>query len=107
MRAARAALPPRTTGLAMQAIVYPRYGGPEALQLQEVDLPQPAPGEVRLRVHAASLNPMDYHLMRGSWLMRPMTGLRRPKRNQPGVDVAGEVDAVGAGVTRFRAGDAV
>ncbi len=91
----------------MKAIVYHRYGGPEVLRCEEVEKPTPGDDEVLVRVRAAAVNPMDYGLMSGTYLMRLMTGLRRPKRTRPGADLAGEVEAVGRSVTRFRPGDAV
>jgi NADPH:quinone reductase-like Zn-dependent oxidoreductase len=94
----------------MQAIRYERYGGPDVLSLEEVDRPEPADDEVLVRVHAASANPYDYHFMRGTpHLVRLISGLRRPKpgRRTLGVDFAGTVEATGAAVTRFRAGDEV
>lgn len=91
----------------MKAIVYHEYGGAEVLRYEEVPSPEPAEDEVLIRVRAASVNPMDYHLMSGVYLMRLMTGLRRPKMTRPGVDVAGEVEAVGRNVTGFKPGDPV
>jgi NADPH:quinone reductase-like Zn-dependent oxidoreductase len=92
----------------MKAIRYDRYGAPDVLELRDVDDPEPAGGEVRIRVHAASANPRDWHFLRGSpKLMRLQFGLRRPRDGRLGSDVAGVVDAVGAGVTRLRPGDEV
>lgn len=92
----------------MQAIRYERYGGPEVLQLQEVDVSEPGPGEVRMRVHAASVNPYDFHFMRGEPLfMRLFTGFSKPRKHGLGSDVAGVIDAVGEGVTLFKVGDEV
>jgi len=91
----------------MKAIVYHNYGSPDVLSIEEVEKPSPGDEEVLIRIRAASVNPYDYHLMRGIYLMRPMFGLRRPKHTRPGVDFAGEVEAVGKNVTRFQSGDAV
>jgi NADPH:quinone reductase-like Zn-dependent oxidoreductase len=92
----------------MQAIVYHRYGPPKVLELIEIDKPAPAPGEVLVRVHAASVNPYDWHFMRGTpKFIRIFTGLRRPKSQRLGADMAGVVESVGEGVTLFKAGDAV
>lgn len=91
----------------MKAIVYRDYGSADVLQCEDVDIPTPGDDEVLIRVRAASVNPMDYHFMSGVYLMRLMTGLRRPKMTRPGVDVAGEVQTVGKNVTRFKTGDAV
>lgn len=93
----------------MQAIRYSRYGAPrDVLRIEEVDAPDPAEGEVLLRVHAASANPVEWHLVRGEpLLVRLIAGLRRPKNSKVGGDVAGVVEAVGAGVTGLAPGDAV
>jgi NADPH:quinone reductase-like Zn-dependent oxidoreductase len=91
----------------MKAAVYTGYGGPEVLQIQDVAEPEPKAGEVLVRVHAASVNAVDWRLMRGNpFVLRLMFGLRVPKI-RPGRDVAGEVVAVGEGVTEFKPGDAV
>lgn len=93
----------------MQAIVYTQYGSPDVLQLKEVAAPQPADGEVLVRVHATGLNAADRYKLSGTpFIVRLMTGgARRPKHTILGADVAGVVEAVGRGVTRFRPGDAV
>jgi len=92
----------------MRAAVHRRYGPPEIVRVEEIEAPVPGDGEVLIAVRAASINPMDSHLMKGKpAFVRLFFGLTRPKRIQPGVDVAGLVAAVGAGVTRFRPGDAV
>lgn len=92
----------------MKAIVYRTYGSPDVLELQEVDKPMPGDGDVLVRVQAASVNPLDWHLLRGRpYIVRPTAGWRKPKRNIPGVDVAGVVEAVGRNVTRLRPGDEV
>ena len=92
----------------MKAIVYRRYGSPDVLRLEEVDRPIVKEGDVLVRVHAASVNPLDWHLLRGQpYIVRPTSGWRRPKRNIPGVDVAGVVEAVGRTVTELRPGDEV
>ena len=92
----------------MRAAVFHRYGPPEIVGIEEVETPAPGEGEVLIAVRAASINPMDSHLMKGKpAIARLFFGLRRPKRTRPGADVAGRVEAVGPGVTRFRPGDAV
>jgi len=92
----------------MKAIVYRRYGSPDILELADVARPVPTDDQVLVRVHAASLNALDWHWLRGiPYLARFSIGLRRPKRNTPGVDVAGRVEAVGGNVTRFKPGDEV
>jgi NADPH:quinone reductase-like Zn-dependent oxidoreductase len=91
----------------MKAVVYRNYGPPDVLQCEDVEKPTPGDDEVLIRVRAAAANPMDYHFMTGVYLMRLATGLRRPKPTRPGVDVAGEIDAVGKNVTRFQPGNPV
>ena len=92
----------------MKAIVYRRYGSPDILRLEEVDKPVPKDGDVLVRVRAASVNPLDWHLLRGQpYIVRPTSGWRKPKRNIPGVDVAGVVEAVGKDVTLVKPGDEV
>jgi NADPH:quinone reductase-like Zn-dependent oxidoreductase len=92
----------------MQAIVYRRYGAPDVLELEELENPIPAQGEVLIQVHAASVNLYDWHFLRGTpSFIRLFTGLRRPKSLRLGADAAGVVAAVGPGVTRFKPGDKV
>jgi len=92
----------------MQAIVYHRYGSPDVLELQEIPKPTPAESEVLIRIHAASVNPYDWHFLRGHpSFIRLFTGLRNPKSPRLGADVAGVVDAVGSKVASFKPGDAV
>jgi NADPH:quinone reductase-like Zn-dependent oxidoreductase len=91
----------------LKAITYHRYGSPDVLDFEEVDEPVAKDDEVLLRVRAASVNPRDWHFMRGlPYIMRPI-GLRIPKDGGFGSDVAGQVEAVGKAVTRFRRGDEV
>ena len=91
----------------MKAITYHRYGSPDVLDFEEVDEPVAKDDEVLIRVRAASVNPRDWHFMRGlPYIMRPI-GLRIPKDGGFGSDVAGQVEAVGKAVTRFRPGDEV
>jgi NADPH:quinone reductase-like Zn-dependent oxidoreductase len=87
----------------MKAIVIDGYGGPDRLVLRERPDPRPGPGEILVKVKAAGVNPIDWKIRRGDlrmflWISFPYT---------PGGDVAGEVVAVGTGVSRFRPGDAV
>ncbi|WP_117212574.1 NAD(P)-dependent alcohol dehydrogenase [Allorhizocola rhizosphaerae] len=92
----------------MKAIVRARYGGADALSLQEVEQPEPGDGELLIRVHAASVDAGVVHLMTGEpYLMRLIYGLRAPKLHVLGMDAAGVVAAVGKGVTAFRPGDEV
>ena len=91
----------------MKAIVYHEYGSPDVLALQEVAEPAVTDGSVLVHIRAASANPYDWHFMRGiPYFMRAISGLRKPKHRQLGSDMAGEVVAVGKGVTRFQPGDA-
>ena len=89
----------------MKAIIYTRYGSPDVLQFRDVPAPTPGDDEVLVKVHAASVNPLDFHHMRGD--VRLITGLRGPKHNVLGCDIAGRVEAVGAQVMQFRPGDDV
>jgi NADPH:quinone reductase-like Zn-dependent oxidoreductase len=92
----------------MKAIVQDHYGSEDALRLREIDRPSIGDGEVLVRVHAASIHVGDRLIMTGRpFLMRLATGLRRPRQPTPGTDIAGTVEAVGSGVTRFRIGDEV
>lgn len=94
--------------LTMQAVVREQYGSPAVLRLEEVQKPTPKAGEVLIRVHAASPNAADLHLLRGQpFMLRLVYGLFRPKIRVLGTAVAGRVAAVGAGVTRFHVGDEV
>lgn len=92
----------------MKAIVCPTYGPPDLLQYQEVEKPSPGDKEVLIKVHAASVNAADWHLMRGKpFLVRFMFGLMKPKHKIPGIDAAGRVEAVGKNVNQFQPGDRV
>ncbi len=94
--------------LTMQAVVREQYGSPAMLRLETMQKPTPKPGEVLIRVHAASPNAADLHLLRGQpFMLRLIYGLFKPKIRVLGTAVAGRVEAVGAGVTRFYKGDAV
>ena len=92
----------------MKATVYLRYGSPDALELTEVEKPVPKDDDVLLEVRAASVNPADWHLLRGKpYIARLQLGLREPKDKVLGCDVAGRVEAVGKNVTMFQPGDEV
>jgi NADPH:quinone reductase-like Zn-dependent oxidoreductase len=92
----------------MKAVVYTKYGPPEVLQLEEVEKPTPKDNEVLVKVHAASVNAADWHLMRGEPLpARLAFGLLKPKLRILGADIAGRVEAVGRNVREFRPGDEV
>src|SRR5947209_2604376 len=98
----------RMSATAMHAIINTRYGSPEVLELREIEKPVMEPDSVLVRVRAASVNPLDWHFMRGlPYFVRFMSGLRGPKDIVRGVDVAGVVEAVGENVTQFRSGDEV
>src|SRR5205823_4001748 len=90
----------------VKAILSCEYGAGN-LKLQEIEKPTPNDNEVLVRVRAASVNPVDGHLIRGGWLMRPMSGMRKPKNTRFGTDFAGVVEAVGKNVTDFKRGDEV
>ena len=92
----------------MKAIVQRRYGSPDVLQLRDVDEPGVGDDQVLVRVHAAAVNIGDWHLLRGvPYVIRLVAGLQRPRREIPGLDIAGQVEAVGRNVRQFRPGDEV
>jgi NADPH:quinone reductase-like Zn-dependent oxidoreductase len=94
----------------MKAIRYYRYGPPDVLRFEDVDLPAVGDSDVLIRVQAASVNPLDWHFMRGApYMVRLLAGLSRPRAGvgQLGADMAGSVEAVGKNVTEFRPGDEV
>jgi len=92
----------------LKAIVQYRYGSPDVLELREIDKPVVDDDGVLVKVRAAAVNPLDWHLSRGKpFLVRMVEGLRRPKNPIRGVDLAGIVEAVGRNVTQFRPGDEV
>jgi NADPH:quinone reductase-like Zn-dependent oxidoreductase len=92
----------------MKAVVWDRFGPPEVLEIREIDRPEIGDGDVLVRVHAASVNPLDWFAVTGTpYVARAQMGLRRPKSNRLGVDFAGEVVAVGGNVNRLKPGDKV
>ncbi len=93
----------------MKAVVQDRFGPPDVLQLTDTDMPEIGASDVLVRVHAAALNPADWHILRGDPLVARLmgVGLTRPKARVAGIDAAGVVAAVGANVRGMRAGDAV
>lgn len=92
----------------MKAIVYEKYGSPDVLKFQELPKPTIEDDEILVKLHAASVNPYDWHTMRGApFIVRMRTGLLKPKSNMLGVDMAGQVEAVGKDVIEFKPGDAV
>ncbi len=101
-----AALPP---GVAtMQAVVRRCYGPPEVLVMETIEKPAPADDELLVRVHAAGINPADWHFVRGEpYLIRLDFGFGAPKNPRVGIDFAGTVEAVGKAVTKFKPGDEV
>src|SRR5712672_4480715 len=93
----------------MKAAVYTQYGPPDVVvQITDVDKPVPKDDELLIKVRAASVNPLDSHLTKGGpYIVRLLLRLGKPKIKRPGVDVAGQVEAVGKNVTQFKPGDAV
>jgi NADPH:quinone reductase-like Zn-dependent oxidoreductase len=93
----------------MRAVVYTNYGPPDVLEVKDIKKPEPNDDQVLVKVHAAAVNPYDWHFIRGTpYMMRMMMGgLRKPKDPRIGVDYAGTVEAVGKNVTRFKPGDEV
>ncbi len=92
----------------MQAITHRKYGAPESLRLEDVAKPVPRENEVLVKIHATSANAGVWHMLRAKpFLMRFAFGLLKPKHTILGNDMAGRVEAAGAGVTRFKAGDDV
>jgi NADPH:quinone reductase-like Zn-dependent oxidoreductase len=91
----------------MKAVVYDKYGACDVLRVADVPIPSPAAGQVRVKVAATSVNLSDWESLRGSPAYARIGGLRHPARRTLGSDVAGVVDDVGPGVTRFRPGDEV
>ena len=92
----------------MKAIVYHQYGSPDVLQLEEVEKPTPKDDEVLVKVHAASINALDWHLLSSDiFLVRLNSGLTKPKLQILGADIAGRVEAVGKDVKQLSPGDEV
>lgn len=95
-------------GETMRAIVACDYGTADVLKLANIAKPVPSDNQVLVKVRAASVNPLDWHFLRGTpYVMRMESGLRKPKNIGVGRDFAGTIEAVGKGVTRFKAGDEV
>ena len=92
----------------MKAILFPKYGSPDVLQLTEVEKPTPTENQVLIKVIAAAVNPLDWHGMRGEpFIARMGNGIRKPKDQRLGADIAGRVEAVGKNVTDLRPGNEV
>jgi NADPH:quinone reductase-like Zn-dependent oxidoreductase len=95
----------------MKAIVADRFGPPDVLHLADAEPPAVGPGQVLIRVHAAALNPYDWHMLRGdpriARLMPGGTGLRRPRHRVAGIDAAGTIEKIGPNVSGLSPGDEV
>ena len=91
----------------MKAVVHDRYGPPDVLRVEDVPMPAPSSGQVRIKVAATSVNLSDWEGLTGSPAYARLGGLRAPSRRTLGSDIAGVVDEVGEGVTRFQVGDEV
>jgi len=92
----------------MKAIVYFKYGSPDVLEMREIDMPAIEDDHVLVKVHAASLNPFDWHLTRGvPYFMRAFAGMSKPRNTSLGIDLAGTIEAFGRNVTQFHPGDEV
>jgi len=94
--------PPR-----MRAVIHQRYGRPDVLELSDVETPSPGEGQALVRVHASSVNPVEWYGVTGPYFARVGNGMRRPKDQTVGADLAGIVEAVGPGVTTLQPGDEV
>lgn len=103
------AAPPLPPGVPqMKANVYRCYGSPDVVRYEDIVKPTPADNEVLVRVHAASVNPLDWHYMEGTpYFVRAGLGVGKPESPRLGVDFSGTVEAVGKKVTRFKPGDEV
>ncbi len=91
----------------MKAIVYTKYGGPEVLQIKEIEKPYPKDDEVLIKIYAVSINDWDFGLLQGDFINRMLNGLLKPKKKILGSDIAGRIEAVGKNVARFKIGDDV
>jgi NADPH:quinone reductase-like Zn-dependent oxidoreductase len=92
----------------MEAVVYTQYGSPDVLQLMGIEKPIPKEDEILIRIHAASVNAYDWHMLRGKpFIARFMAGLFKPKNKILGADFAGTIEAVGKNIRLYRAGDEV
>lgn len=92
----------------MKAIIFPNYGSPDRLVLQEVATPTPKENQVLVKIQAAAANPLDWHRLRAApFIVRLSDGLFKPKNTRLGADIAGRVEAIGPAVTQFKPGDEV
>ncbi len=110
MRALALTAPPlvRPEVLPMKAAIYTRFGPPDVIRIMDVEEPVPKDDEILIKIRAASVNPLDWHFLRGTpRLGRVVFGLVKPRHPRLGVDVAGQVEAVGRNVTRLEPGDEV
>ena len=91
----------------MKAIILTKYGGPDSLQIKDIDKPIPKEHEVLIKVHAAAINDYDWSLMRGKpYLYRLMFGITKPKKKIPGMELSGVIEALGHNARKFKTGDA-
>src|SRR6476661_8029105 len=91
----------------MRAVLHERYGRPEVLELRDVDKPAIGDDQGLVRVHASSVNPVEWYGVSGPYFARVGNGIRRPKDQTVGADLAGTVEAVGRDVTSLQPGDEV
>src|SRR5712671_5254106 len=91
----------------MKAIVYTKYGGPEVLQMREIEKPYPKDDEVLVKVFAVSINDWDWGLLHGDFINRLLNGLLKPRKKILGSDIAGRIEAVGKNIKLFQPGDEV
>src|ERR1051325_6190120 len=92
----------------MKAVIADRYGSPQGPRYEDAEKPVAGDQQILVRVRAAAVNPMDWHLMRGTpYIGRPAFGLRKPRVRRPGHDLSGVVESVGAQVTQFAVGGEV
>jgi len=100
-------LPHARRQIGLRAVVYDRYGPPDVLRVEEVPVPSPRANEVMIKIASTSVNRSDWEGLRGSPMYARIGGLRVPARRTLGSDIAGTVEAIGSGVTRFHQGDEV
>ncbi len=106
--ACTAAPPLRADATLMKGIAYRCYGSPDVLEVENLEKPVAGDDQVLVKVHAAALNPLDFHYMHGTpYLMRLDSGIGTPKNTRLGVDFAGTIEAVGKNVKKFKPGDEV
>ena len=91
----------------MKAAIYTKYGGPEVLQIKEIEKPAPKDDEVLIKIYAVSINDWDWGLLHGDFINRLLNGFTKPKRKILGSDIAGQIETVGKNVTKFKTGDNV